>query len=117
MLVDAATELGCEKLPIDSFGSRTKGRHRHLRKPKIGLLPRCLVPDFGDDSMEVVRLAMERILADCADKAFDRGAVNLVRFDALPACVARQPRQSDAMPRFRKLRQQLGPTRAQGALC
>src|SRR5262249_57338103 len=79
----------------------------------LRVLPCCLVPDSADASVQVVRLAMERALTDRADKAFDRGVVDLVRFDALPAGVARQPRQSDAMARFRKLRQQLGPTRAQ----
>src|SRR5438128_12690729 len=81
ILVDAPAELGCEKLPIDSLGSPTKGRHCHLRKPKLRLLPRCLVPDFADASVQVVRLAMERALTDRADKAFDRGVVNLVGFD------------------------------------
>jgi hypothetical protein len=57
---------------------------------------------------------MKRALADRADEGVDRGVVKLLGLNAFPACVAREPRQSDAMPRFRKLRQQLGPTQAQG---
>src|SRR5438128_8173424 len=64
----------------------------------------------------MVRITVERALAQRVDEAPNRGVVDLMGLDALPARMTRQTREPNAISTLRKLGQQLSPTRAQGAL-
>ena len=115
VVVDASAELDRQQVPIYSFGSRAKRGDGHLANINPGLARR-FVPDLGDRSVQMVRIAMKRTLAHGSDEAIKCGVVDLIGLDALPARMTRQTRKPDAASTLRKPVQQSSPTRAQGAL-
>ena len=79
--VDVLTELARKILPVRSFSGRAKRGYRHVAKTKPGLARR-FVPDLGDGSVKMIRIAMERTLAHRRDEAIKRDIVDLIGLDA-----------------------------------
>ena len=116
VIINAATELVRQELPLHSFGRGAKRGHSHVGAAptradgplRSRFAQSCGAARSADDGVSPARTA--------AMKPAMRGVIDLLRRDALRAGVTRQTGEPDALPTLGQLRQQRAPTWAQRRL-